>query len=229
MNSKQTPAKTQPAGELMTSEQKRQRDLVLYHPAKCFQHSKKLKRVTDALTVPAPRLSELAKSHGREWIIGYVTLWLLDLNDYSTVKRKMSDAQIERTAERIYDEYPLKITDLTLFFDRCKDEYYEPSFESVTGPKVLRWLQEYFDERCEAAAYLTEKEKKAFNANTDKMHPDVAKKMFEGVGTSKVDHRRTGGGLGSRKRNEIKRKSPIVAQMFEEAAKAKKDTNQEPE
>ncbi|GEM_PF-1601946 len=213
----------------MTSEQKRQRDLVLYHPAKCFQHSKKLKRVTDALTVPAPRLSELAKSHGREWIIGYVTLWLLDLNDYSTVKRKMSDAQIERTAERIYDEYPLKITDLTLFFDRCKDEYYEPSFESVTGPKVLRWLQEYFDERCEAAAYLTEKEKKAFNANTDKMHPDVAKKMFEGVGTSKVDHRRTGGGLGSRKRNEIKRKSPIVAQMFEEAAKAKKDTNQEPE
>ncbi|HAX16382.1 MAG TPA: hypothetical protein DCX87_12225, partial [Leeuwenhoekiella sp.] len=73
----------------------------MYHPAKCFQHSKKLKRVTDALTVPAPRLSELAKSHGREWIIGYVTLWLLDLNDYSTVKRKMSDAQIERTAERI--------------------------------------------------------------------------------------------------------------------------------
>lgn len=222
---KQTTPTVQQA-QVATLEQRQQKASALYSPSKCYKGLNKLRTVKDAIMLPSKSLTEFARDFGREWVLAYVTLWLIDLNDYSICKRKMSDAQIEHTAQRIYDEYRLKITDMTLFFARCKDEYYEASFESLTGAKVLRWLQMYFDERCEAAQMVSEKDHDKISLTKDPIDPKVIAKMFEGVGEEKVVHDHKGNGLGTRMWNEIKRTSPIVSKAFEEqkkkAAKPKK-------
>ncbi len=124
-------------------------------------------------------------------------MWLIDLNNSTSVKTKLTDVQMEYTANRIFDTYSLKITDLTLFFRNIKDGFYGSFYESLSPEKILGWLAEYFDSRCEAAQMQNYQKPDVFNPNADKMNPEVIKKMFDGVGEVEVEHPK-GKGLGSR-------------------------------
>lgn len=129
-------------------------------------------------------------------MIGYVSMWLLDLNDNANVKQKMSDMQMEFTAERIYDLYPLKVTDLTLFFRNVKEGVYGPYYENISQDKIMQWLAQYWDSRCDYAEMGQQQKHDNFSLSKDKAHPDVVKKMFEGVGEEQpvYDHEKSGVG-----------------------------------
>lgn len=174
----------------------------------------------DAIILPSKSLSQFGREFGREWVINYITMWLIEFNDYITVKRKMNDAQIVDTATSIYDEYRLKVTDITLFFKRCKQEYYEPSFESISGAKIMRWLKMYFDERCDAAETVSTNEHKGTSMTKDKIDPKIVEELFKGVGEEKIEHKHPTSGLGGRFAKELAKQTPYSKEFY--AAQLKK-------
>lgn len=193
----------------------KERDLSLYSPRNCFKHAHKLKSIKDVLSLPSKKLSDFRRVYGRNWTIGYISMWLIDLNDFCNAKNKMSDAQIEFTSERICDTYSLKVTDLTLFFRNVKEGKYGPFFENMSSEKVLSWLAEYFEERCEYGRTMSDSQHEKVNVNLTKMHPEIVKKMFEGVGEKEVEFEHEKSTLGYRTKSgfqrdlitEIKKKS----------------------
>lgn len=177
------------AEQAMSLEQRQQRDSALYSPKNCFNHSGKIKSVKDVLSLPSVSLSQFKKTYGKDWVIGYISMWVMDLNDKVQVRTKLSDPQIEFLAERIYETYPLKVTDLTLFFRNVKEGAYGEFYENLSAEKIMGWLKEYFDQRCEYAQMqsqsghstfkssenMSPEEKIIFNENLEKVFKDVGK------------------------------------------------------
>lgn len=153
--------------------------MVLYSPKNCYNNSHKLRTVKDAIILPSPTLGDLKRSYGKDWIVGYISMWLIDLNDNANVKQKMSDGAMEFLAERIYDTYSLKITDLTLFFRNVKEGKYGAYYENLSSEKIMQWIGLYFDERCEYAQMLSQSNHEKFSLTKDKIHPEVAKKLAQ--------------------------------------------------
>jgi len=118
--------------------------LVLLSPKNCNANSHKIKTIKDAILLPSKSLTQLKNDYGKDWVIGYISMWLLDLNDNSNVKQKMNGTQIEFTAERIYDTYFIKVTDLTLFFRNIKEGKYGGYYENMSQEKIMEWMRIYF-------------------------------------------------------------------------------------
>jgi hypothetical protein len=190
-------------------EKKQQKDLVTYNPIKCSELSFKIRTVKDAIQLPSKSLSEFVREYGRDWAIGYVSMWVIELNDDANVKTKMTDAQMEFTATRIVDEYRLKVTDLTLFFRNVKEGKYGEYYENLSREKIMGWLGQYFDERCEYAQMLSQSNHDKFSLSKDKVHPDVLKKFAE-IRTEieqapKVEREVEKNGVGKRMRKKVMR------------------------
>jgi len=190
----------------MSLEEKRQKDLALYSPKNCFKHSQKIRTVKDVLRLPSKTLGEFKRLYGRDWVIAYITMWIIELNDNSNVKNKMNDAQMEFTAERIYESYSLKITDLTLFFRNMKEGSYGPYYESLSQDKILQWLKQYYDLRCEYAEMFAQQKHDGFSLTKDKMNPEVIEKIFKGVGGQKPEYDHEKNGLGKRMSGVLNKK-----------------------
>ncbi len=179
--------------------------MVLYSPLKCNQYSHKIRTVKDAITLPSKSISEFVRDYGKDWSIGYVCMWLIDLNDDSNVKTKMSPAQMEFTAIRIIDQYRLKVTDLTLFFRNVKEGKYGEYYENLSREKILGWLAEYFDERCEYAQMLSQSNHENFSLTKDKIHPDVANKLVDIAEAIPEKEHTEKNGAGKRMRKKVMR------------------------
>jgi hypothetical protein len=99
----------------------------------------------------APKLSSMRREYSREFTVKYIQLWILSLNEFLNISKKMNKYQIEETAEMIYDSfYYLNIADLNLFFRQIKQGKYE-LYESLDGIKLMNWLNEYCDQRMETS------------------------------------------------------------------------------
>ena len=188
---------------MLLTEQKRRKDLVLYQPANCFKHSSKIRTVKDVFKLPSKSLGEFKRAYGRDWVIGYVAMWLIELNDNSNVKTKMSDAQMDFTAERIYDTYCLKVTDLTLFFRNVKEGKYGGYYENLSQEKIMQWISLYWDERCEYGQMMSQSSHESFNINRDKLSPIAIQKLFAGIGEEEVNHNKRGNGSGARMKRKV--------------------------
>ena len=71
----------------------------------------------------------------------------------------MTPFQIDQTADMILDEFPqFKIADLIYTFKQAKKGAFGKIYEGLDGMKILEWIRQVFDERCEAGASLSEKE-----------------------------------------------------------------------
>lgn len=164
---------------------------MLYSPTNCAKHGYKIRTVKDIFKLPSKTLGEFKREFGKDWVVAYVEMWLIELNDSANIKNKMNPAQMEFTAERIYESYSLKVTDLTLFFRNIKEGVYGPYYENLSQDKIMAWLKEYYDLRCEYAAMYAGSEHEKFSATKDKMNTEVMQKMFEGVGENKEENIRS--------------------------------------
>lgn len=159
------------------------------------------------LSIPSKTLGEFKKDYGKDWVVGYVSMWLIDLNDSAQVKTRMNDSQMEFTAERIYETYSLRITDLTLFFRNVKEGSYGPYYENLSGEKIMEWLKQYYDLRCEYAQMHSQSNRTDwFKENTSQMTKEEIKEgleiMFKGVGEAKAEAQK-GDGAGTRYKNLV--------------------------
>ena len=94
-----------------------------------------------------------------ELALALIKVHLVDLNDYFSLVRPMSMDQINQTAELILSEYPIiKIADLIYTFKQAKLGYFGKLFESLDGMKILSWIDQIFNERCDAGAMISERE-----------------------------------------------------------------------
>lgn len=157
----------------------------------------------DAINLPSKTLGDFKRLYGKDWVVAYLNMWLIDLNDSSGVKNPMNDVQIEFTSERIYESYSLKVTDLTLFFRNIKEGVYGSFYENLSQEKIMGWLKEYFDLRCEYAQMSSQSRNDGYSVTKDKVHPDVVKKMFEGVGEEPVEFDHEKNGIGNRRKQVV--------------------------
>lgn len=145
-----------------------------------------------------PSLVSIKRVYGKEWIINYVAAWLVDLNENTNVKTKMTPSQMDFIAERIYDKYSLKLADLTLFFRSIKEGVYGSFYENLSREKIMEWLAKYYDERCEMAEMYSQSSHEKFSLIKDPLPKEMIEKIFKGVGDEKVVHNQKGPGVGER-------------------------------
>jgi len=106
-----------------------------------------------ALNADSGTLARIQREHGREFAEGWLTAWLVSLNRMLSLKRPLTEEQIELAAFEICEEfYCLKITDLTFLSRRIINGEYGEFYESLSISKIVSFFREYFNERCETAA-----------------------------------------------------------------------------
>lgn len=198
----------------MTLEERQRKDLVLYSPSSCAKVSHKLKTIKDVFNLPAPSLGDFKRAYGKDWVVGYISMWLIELNDNSNVKNKMNDAQMEFTATRIFETYSLKVTDLTLFFRNVKEGVYGQFYESLSQEKIMEWLSQYYDLRCEYGQMQSQGNQTNFSLTKDSLSPEVVKEMFKGVGDEKVEYNHESNGIGSRIKNVLSVELPTKIKSY---------------
>jgi hypothetical protein len=151
-----------------------------------MKFSTKIKSIKDAITLKSPTLGDFRRKYGQEFVIKYISQWIISVNDMLSLKNGMTESQIIFTANRIYDTYSLKITDLTLFFRNFIEGIYGSFYERLSPQQIMDAIKLYFNERCEIAENISHNEK--VNINQIEVHPEVIKEMFKGVGEEKIQY-----------------------------------------
>lgn len=127
--------------------------LAEYSPAKCLRAFHK--ENTPALTInsSAPTLASIRREYSEDFQIAYISVWIVNLNDFVNALRKMTPEQIEETATIIVQEYPyMNLADINLVFRKIKKGEFGQLFAEIDGIKVLSWFEQYSLERMRTAA-----------------------------------------------------------------------------
>jgi hypothetical protein len=121
--------------------------MMKYSPGSATKLYKSCYNIEACIRSGAPALSTARREHGQEFITTYLETWIVNLNDFLSIKTKMTPPQIRETAEMIYqDNYFLNIADLRLIFKNFKSGKY-PLFESLDGMKLMAAFNAYSNER----------------------------------------------------------------------------------
>lgn len=111
----------------------------------------------------APLVGDIVRNYGRQFTVSYISLWILNLQSFVNVSSKMSEAQIDETAEIIAVDYNnLNLADINLVFSTAKKGGYGQFYGRLDGQMILGWFDKYFNERREVAADLSVREADAY-------------------------------------------------------------------
>lgn len=110
-----------------------------------------------------PTLGEINRRFGFDFTQAYIEGWIINLREFINVGKKMTDQQTQDTAILILDNYSsLKISDINLIFKRAKLGKFGGLYDRLDGQLILSWFEQYFNERCEAAANISMREADKF-------------------------------------------------------------------
>ena len=130
--------------------------LAEFAPAKCLRVFQKENTSALTLNSSAPTLASIRREYSEDFQIAYVSVWIVNLNDFVNALRKMSPEQIEETATIIVQEYSyLNLADINLVFRKIKKGEYGQLFAEIDGMKVLSWFEQYAQERMRTAAEIS--------------------------------------------------------------------------
>lgn len=121
-----------------------------------FKHVKTLEL---AINDNSDSLAKICKKVGKKISLNIIKVWLVNLNDFLNISRKMNPAQIDQTSDLIYDEfYYLKISDIALLMKRIKTGHYGQFYESIDGMKIMEMFYQYAQERVNGILDNSERE-----------------------------------------------------------------------
>ncbi len=144
--------KYQHAGELATKDQ----FLNQYAPGKCLRLYSKVNTPELAIKCEAPTLGSIRRNYTEDFQIAFTAVWIVNLNDFVNVSRKMTPEQIEETATIIVQEYPyFNLADINLIFRKIKKGEFGQLFAELDGVKILTWFEEYAQYRARTATELS--------------------------------------------------------------------------
>ena len=96
-------------------------------------------------------LAEIKKSGSEKICLALLKIWIVSLNDFLNIARKMSPQQIDEICYYIYQDYHyLKMSDIYLVITRAKKGYYGKFYESLDGTKIMDIFSQYANERSES-------------------------------------------------------------------------------
>ena len=72
---------------------------------------------------------------------------IMDLNEFSSITRKMNAGQIAETVNMLLNEYPnLSLQEYQYFFNKIKSGYFGQLYESLDGIKIMAFMQDFYKE-----------------------------------------------------------------------------------
>jgi len=149
--------------------------LAEYAPSKCLRVFARENSPALAINSSAPTLASIRREYSEDFQIAYVSVWIVNLNDFVNALRKMSPEQIEETATIIVQEYPfLNLADINLVFRKIKKGEFGQLFAEIDGMKVLSWFERYAQERARTAADISMSQADHFKQDLPRMSDMVA-------------------------------------------------------
>ena len=126
--------------------------VAVYSPVSIQSELKKCNTHELCLKSDMPKLSVLKKETSEQKVIDLIITWILDLNEFLNLSRKMTESQIEQTAEMLLTDFHyFNIADVNLVFQNAKKGRYGALYESLDGMKIYTWFEQYAKERSEIA------------------------------------------------------------------------------
>lgn len=112
---------------------------------------RKVNQITDVFNIKTPALSLIKKEYGKEFMIDYLLIWFIEINNL--LGSKMSDDEIITLAINIYEDfYFLTIADLKLIVLKVK----KTKFFHINATEIYKVFVDYFEERCNQAQIFSE-------------------------------------------------------------------------
>jgi hypothetical protein len=146
-----------------------------FAPGKCLRTFHRENTPALAISSCAPTLASIRREYSEDFQIAYVSVWIVNLNDFVNALRKMSPEQIEETATIIVQEYPyLNLADINLVFRKIKKGEFGQLFAEIDGMKVLSWFEQYSCERARTAADISMSHGEKFKQDLPRMSDAVA-------------------------------------------------------
>ena len=103
-----------------------------------------------------PSIGVIIRKYGIKKIEAYIKIWLINLNEVINLKRPLKEHQIDECAYLIVDGFKnITIADINIIFKKAKTGEYGELYETLSVDKILRWFNEYFNERCNVAGDMS--------------------------------------------------------------------------
>jgi hypothetical protein len=92
-------------------------------------------------------------------------MWLVNLEQTTNLKRGLSEAMVDETAFYIVTEFKnLTVSDINYIFKKAKMGGYGEFYESLTMSKIMGWFREFYNERMEVSAMISNRESHTYKA-----------------------------------------------------------------
>ncbi|OXA83690.1 hypothetical protein B0A56_00795 [Flavobacterium columnare NBRC 100251 = ATCC 23463] len=133
--------------------------LTNYLPEQFLPKVKEITTVKQALQQSTSSLAKIKKEVGVTRTEALIKVYLVRLNELLDLKRPLSEEAINEIANILTTEYySLNMTDVVFVLQQAIKGKYGQMFESLNIPKVIKWFETYFDERCNTAEQMSYEE-----------------------------------------------------------------------
>lgn len=125
--------------------------------------------IPDVFREKKPCLVELSKTIGKEKVIAMLQLFIVSIDNFLDLNKRMNQDNIAETASLVYTKYKqLTLTDIVFVFNQAKMGKYGPLKYSINGQQIMFWFDDHFEERCGCAARVSLSEHEALKSHDSK-------------------------------------------------------------
>jgi len=121
----------------------------LFDPINPPSELAKISTLEQAVKFDSPTLGAIQRTFGDEKVHSLLCLYIAAVVETLNLSRSMNGSQIEICANRIINKHKrLKLADIHVIVQKAMNGEYE-LYEGVSGAKIMKWFDEYFERRCE--------------------------------------------------------------------------------
>lgn len=131
-----------------------------YLPENFLPKVKALTTIKQVLEYKTSSLAKIKKFVGTVRTEALIKVYLIRLNELLDLKKPLSEDAINEIASILTAEYyNLSMTDIVFVTNQAMKGKYGELYESLTIPKVLKWFETHFEERCNTAEQMSNEER----------------------------------------------------------------------
>lgn len=143
-----------------------QKALENYLPNNFLPKVKHVTTVRQALQTGTSSLAKIRRFVGSEKTEALIKIYLVRMNELLDLKKGLSEEAISEIATTlVQDYYALTMVDIAFVLQQALKGKYGELYDSLNMPKVLKWFEQYFDDRCNQAEQMSnENRQNKFNS-----------------------------------------------------------------
>ncbi|MEB3380313.1 hypothetical protein [Flavobacterium psychrophilum] len=139
--------------------------LTNYLPENFLPKVKALTTIKQVLEQKTSSLAKIKKEVGIVRTEALIKVYLIRLNELLELKKPLSEDAINEIASILTtDYYNLSMIDVVFVTNQAIKGKYGEMFESLNIPKVLKWFETYFNDRCNTAEQMSNDERNKHNS-----------------------------------------------------------------